>query len=118
MNNPRISILMPVFNEEKYISEAIESVIYQTYSNFELIIIDDGSIDKTAEIVKKYSDSRIQFYQPGKIGKVAAFNLGFSKSRNIAVKLANYDWIVINDHDDIMMIYINDTSYLYITDIS
>ena len=94
ISNSLVSILMPVFNEQKYISEAIESVLSQTYSNFELIIIDDGSTDKTSEIVKKYLDQRIQLYQPGKIGKVAAFNLAFSKSRG--------DFICFFAGDDIL----------------
>jgi len=80
MNKPLVSILMPVFNEEKYISEAIESVLYQIYSNFELIIVDDGSTDRTSAIIKQYSDQRIHFYQPGKVGKVAAYNFALSKS--------------------------------------
>ena len=80
MNSPLVSILMPVFNEEKYISEAIESVLHQTYSNFELIIVNDGSTDKTSTIIKQYSDQRIHFYNPGKVGKVAAYNFALSKS--------------------------------------
>ena len=81
MSKHLVSILMPVFNEEKHVAEAIDSVLSQTYINFELIIIDDGSTDQTSKIIKSYSDRRIRFYQPGKIGKVAAFNLAFSKSK-------------------------------------
>jgi glycosyltransferase involved in cell wall biosynthesis len=81
MSNPMVSILMPVFNEEKYISEAIKSILSQTYSNLEVIIIDDGSTDDTVKIVQKYLNDTIRLYQPGKIGKVAAFNLAFSKSK-------------------------------------
>ena len=96
MNSPMVSILMTVFNEEKYISEAIESTIKQTYSNIELIIIDDGSTDKTVEIIKKYLDNnKIRFYQPGKVGKVAAFNLAFSKSKG--------DFICFFAGDDILL---------------
>jgi len=94
MSEPLVSILMPVFNEEKYISKAIDSVLSQTYINFELIIIDDGSTDKTSEVIKGYSDKRISFYQPGKIGKVAAFNLAFSKSKG--------DFICFFAGDDIL----------------
>ena len=52
LNNPLISVLMPAYNAEKYIKEAIESILNQTFSNFEFIIIDDGSIDATEEIIK------------------------------------------------------------------
>ena len=94
MDKYLVSILMPVFNEQKYISEAIDSVLSQTYSDFELIIIDDGSIDKTAEIIKSYKDKRINFLQPGKIGKVAAFNLAFANSKG--------DFICLFAGDDIL----------------
>ena len=54
LNNPLISVLMPAYNAEKYIKEAIESILNQTFSNFEFIIIDDGSIDATEEIIKSF----------------------------------------------------------------
>ena len=94
MDKYLVSILMPVYNEQKYISEAIDSVLSQTYSHFELIIIDDGSTDKTAEIIKSYKDKRINFLQPGKIGKVAAFNLAFANSKG--------DFICFFAGDDIL----------------
>lgn len=98
MTNPMVSILIAVFNEEKYISEAIESAIKQTYSNIELIIIDDGSTDKTVSIIKKYLDSnKIKFYQPGKVGKVAAFNLAFSKSKGDFICFFGGDDILLKD---------------------
>ena len=62
LNNPLISVLMPAYNAEKYIKEAIESILNQTFSNFEFIIIDDGSIDATEEIIKSFKDSRIVIY--------------------------------------------------------
>ena len=61
LNNPLISVLMPAYNAEKYIKEAIESILNQTFSNFEFIIIDDGSIDATEEIIKSFKDSRIVY---------------------------------------------------------
>lgn len=57
---PKISVLMPAYNAEKYIKEAIDSILAQTFSDFEFIIIDDGSTDRTAGIVNGYSDSRIR----------------------------------------------------------
>lgn len=62
MTSPRISVLMSVYNAEKYIGEAIESILQQTFSDFEFIIIDDASTDKTADILKKFSskDKRIR----------------------------------------------------------
>jgi len=78
---PKISILMCVYNEEKFINDAIDSVLSQSYKNFQLIIINDGSNDKTQDIIQEYSnDKRVQSYNPGRIGKIKANNLAFSKS--------------------------------------
>jgi len=63
--NPKISILTTVYNEEKYISETIKSVLEQTFKDFEYIIIDDGSIDKTKEIIESFKDKRIKYYYVG-----------------------------------------------------
>lgn len=79
--NEQISIILPVYNGERYIADAIKSVISQTYRNWELIIVDDGSTDNTAVICKDYisQDSRIYyFYQE---------NAGVSAARNNALKL-------------------------------
>ena len=59
-STPLISVLMTAYNREKYIGPAIESVLASTYTNFELIIVDDGSIDDTVDIAKKYSDGNVQ----------------------------------------------------------
>ena len=58
---PKISVVMPVYNGEKYLKEAIDSILNQTLSDFEFIIIDDGSTDSTEDIIKTYSDSRIKY---------------------------------------------------------
>ena len=61
MAKPIISVVMPAYNAEHYIAEAIDSILNQTYSDFELIIVNDGSQDKTEEIVLSYSDDRIKY---------------------------------------------------------
>lgn len=92
-----ISIIMPAYNAENYISDAINSVIAQTYHNWELIIVDDGSTDNTSQTVKEWlvKDNRIQYYyqQNGKQGK--ARNLGISKSKGI--------YLAFLDADDLWM---------------
>lgn len=76
-----ISIIMPVYNEEDFIQESIESILNQTYKEFELIIINDGSADNTFKKIEPFlKDERIKYYDIGKTGKVKAFNFGFLKS--------------------------------------
>lgn len=93
--NIKVSVLMTAYNREKYISEAIESVLNQTYSLFELIIVDDGSIDNTMLIAHKYKnlDSRISLYQNN-------VNLGDYPNRNQAASYAKGDLIMFVDSDD------------------
>ena len=76
---PLVSVVMNCYNGERYLRDAIDSVYAQTYTNWELIIVDDGSSDSTDTIVRKYlSDKRIQSIQPGKIGKNSAYNLALN----------------------------------------
>lgn len=58
----KVSVIVPAYNTDKYIGRMIECLLIQTYSNLQLIFIDDGSMDKTAEIIKGYTDSRIEYY--------------------------------------------------------
>jgi len=90
---PLISVVIPVYNGDKTIRETIESVINQTFEDFELIVIDDGSQDSTLEIVKSIPDSRL---------KVFSFpNAGLAASRNRGIKLACGDYISFIDADDL-----------------
>jgi len=93
-NKPVISVIMSVLNGEKYLREAIESVLKQTYRNFEFIIINDGSTDNTENIVKSYKDSRIAYIKNPS-------NLGLSKSYNVGIKVALGQFIARMDADDI-----------------
>jgi len=87
---------MPCYNVEKYVAEAIESILNQTFTDFELIILDDCSTDKTAEIVKKYSDERIVYYKNEQ-------NLGLVDTLNVGLKLAKGEFIARMDGDDISL---------------
>ncbi len=89
-----ISVLMTTYNCGKYISQAIQSVLNQTYKDFELLIIDDGSTDNTEQIVKRFNDARIRFISSNHIGRSSALNLG--------LKEAKYDLISFCDADDII----------------
>lgn len=94
--NPLVSIITPTFNSEKFISETIESVQNQTYQNWEMIIVDDGSSDNTIEIVRNAakSDTRIQFYPQKQNG-------GPAKARNIGIDKAGGKYMTFLDADDI-----------------
>jgi len=92
MESALVSIIMPVFNGERYLAQAIESVINQTYPHWELVVVDDGSTDNTAPIVKTYSDSRIRYTHQENRGQTAALNRG--------LELARGDYITTLDADD------------------
>lgn len=94
----KISVLMPTYNAEKYVNEAIESILSQTFTDLELIIIDDCSTDKTWEIIQKYKekDKRIIAIKNEK-------NLGIAGNRNKLKKLAKGIYVVWQDADDISM---------------
>ena len=75
MKNPKVSIIIPVYNGENYLREAIDSALAQTYKNFEVIVVNDGSSDKTDEICKSYG-SRIRYFKKENGGVSTALNLG------------------------------------------
>jgi glycosyltransferase involved in cell wall biosynthesis len=97
MENQLVSVLMTAYNREQYIAEAIESVLASTFTNFELIIVDDCSTDETLAIAKKYEqmDSRVRVYKN-------KTNLGQFKNRNTAASFAKGEYIKYFDSDDIM----------------
>ena len=95
-NVPLVSVVMPVYNSEKHVGSAIESVLRQTFKVFEFIIVDDCSIDGSLEIIKKYSkkDKRIVIMKNSQ-------NLGISESRNAGLARAKGQLVMNMDHDDI-----------------
>jgi len=93
---PRISVVMSAYNSEKYIKEAIDSILSQTYEDFEYIIINDGSTDKTEEIIQSYNDDRIVYVNNEE-------NIGLTKSLNKGIKMAKGEYIARMDADDISL---------------
>lgn len=93
---PKVSVLMPVYNGEKHIGQAIDSVLSQSFRDFELIVIDDGSTDKSAEVVGSYSDKRICYV-------ANPTNLGLAGARNRAIDVSNGDYLAWLDCDDISL---------------
>lgn len=91
---PLISILMPVFNGEKYLKDAIDSILTQTYTHFEFIIVNDGSTDSSDHIIKSYKDPRIRYV-------VNKQNIGLDTTLNSALAIAKGVYIARMDADDI-----------------
>ena len=89
-NKPLISVMMPTYNNGKYIKQAIESIYAQNYSNIEIIVVDDGSIDNTREIIKEYKDIKY-FYIEHK---------GIAPARNVALENSKGEYIAFCDSDD------------------
>ncbi|HEV3223189.1 MAG TPA: glycosyltransferase [Puia sp.] len=96
MDSPLVSVAMPVYNAEKYIMQAIDSVLGQSYPHFELVIVNDGSTDRSKEIIHSYSDKRIRFYDN-------EVNLGITKTRNKCIQYATGKYIAVLDNDDIAL---------------
>lgn len=96
MKNPKVTVLMSVYNGEKYLQEAIDSILGQTFKDFEFLIINDGSTDKTGEILESYNDPRIKIIDNKK-------NIGLTKSLNIGLRKAKGEYIARQDADDISM---------------
>jgi glycosyltransferase involved in cell wall biosynthesis len=95
-DNPYITVLMPVYNCEQYIHDAVRSILNQSYTNFELLVIDDASADNTASIIKSFSDERIHFIEKPK-------NTGYTNSLNYGLTLAKGKYIARMDGDDISL---------------
>lgn len=93
---PLVSVVMCVFNGEEFISESIDSILNQSFSDFELIIIDDGSTDNTSSIISSYSDKRIQ-------NVINKSNIGLTRSLNLGIKISRGKYIARNDADDISL---------------
>ena len=94
--NEKVSVITPAYNAERFIADTIESVLNQTYQNFELIIVDDCSIDKTEEVIRNYmkKDDRIQY-------KKLNGNSGAAVVRNTAIEMSNGRYLAFLDSDDI-----------------
>jgi len=96
MNHLKISVLMPVYNGEKFLKEAIDSILNQSFKDFEFLIINDGSTDRSKKIILSYQDQRIRFFENKK-------NLGVAKTLNRGLKLAKGKYIARMDADDISL---------------
>ena len=95
VNSPQVSVIMPVYNAERFLRLAIDSILGQTFSNFEFIIINDGSTDGSLKIIKSYKDSRIHL--------ISRPNKGLAPSLNEGLTRAKGQYIARMDADDISL---------------
>ncbi|MGH1386609.1 glycosyltransferase family 2 protein [Kordia sp.] len=93
---PLFSVIIPLYNKEKYIQQTVESVLQQSFADFELLIVNDASTDKSVAVVSQISDNRIQLIENPK-------NLGLSATRNHGISKANGDIIALLDADDVWL---------------
>lgn len=92
--NPLVSVVMPVYNAEKYVGEAIKSILNQSFTDFEFLIFNDGSKDKSSKIIKSYVDKRIKYFEFNE-------NYGLVKHLNEGIKISRGSYIARMDADDI-----------------
>lgn len=94
MNHESVSIVLPTYNRAHLVGRAIESILEQSYREFELLVIDDGSVDDTEKVVKTYGDERVQYYKLEQ-------NSGPAHARNIGIINAKSEYIAFHDSDDV-----------------
>src|ERR1700744_353025 len=92
---PSISIIMPVWNGEKFLANAVDSLLAQTFKDFELLVVDDGSTDRTPDILRGYTDPRLRVLRLDHAGIVVALNHGLAQARA--------EWIARLDADDLSL---------------
>src|ERR1041385_3866377 len=91
MNSPKVSVIIPTYNHAEYLPEAIQSVLEQTYPDFELLIVNDGSTDHTGEVVQQFTDPRIHYLEQENRGATAARNTGICASSGELIALLDAD---------------------------
>ena len=91
----KFSVIVPVYNTQEYLKRCIESVLNQTYKNYEIILINDGSTDNSLEILKKYESN-------SKVKIITQKNHGLSYTRNVGISHATGDYVILLDSDDFL----------------
>jgi glycosyltransferase involved in cell wall biosynthesis len=112
MNNkisPKISVVMPVYNGKEYLALAVESILRQTFADFEFIIINDGSTDNSADIAASYEDPRIKLLHNDKnLGLIPSFNRGLENSRGEYIARMDADDIAFPDRFKKQVAFLDD----------
>ena len=110
MDSPKISVIVPVYNVEQYLPRCIDSILAQTFTDFEVLLIDDGSTDESGKICDEYAkkDSRIRVFHKK--------NGGVSSARNTGLDNAHSEWVAFVDSDDTLDVDFLHYSFLDIPD--
>lgn len=106
MQRGLISVMMPAYNAEQYIGQAIESLLAQNYPDWELIVVNDGSTDRTAEIVTQFTDLRIKTFHQANAGEAAARNTALEKMQGEFVAFLDADDVYLPRHLEVMVEYL------------
>lgn len=115
---PRVSVVIPAYNHEKFIGPAIDSVLQQSFEDFELIIVDDGSTDNTAGVIKQYSDPRISYYYQENQDAFNTINRGISLATGEFISILNSDDVYTLDRLEKLLAYQETTgAHAVITDV-
>ncbi|MDJ0847529.1 MAG: glycosyltransferase family A protein [Myxococcota bacterium] len=93
---PRVTVFIPVYNRAAFVGEAIASMLGQSYQDFELLLVDDGSTDESVDVIRSFRDPRIRLVENGK-------NLGLPVTRNLGLELAQGEYIALLDSDDVSL---------------
>ena len=95
MSNPQISVIIPTFNRVRLVVQAIDSVLKQSFHDFEIVVIDDGSSDDTGAVIQQYTDPRVRYiYQE---------NTGLAGARNAGIRAARGQYVAFLDADDLFL---------------
>lgn len=115
VNSPKVSIIVPVYNVEKYLHRCVDSILLQTFTDFELLLIDDGSTDKSVDICDKYAlkDSRIRVFHKKNGGVSSARNLGIKKSSGVYILFVDSDDYLSPSHLNNYIKYIGNYEIVY-----
>lgn len=111
MNSPAISVIMPVFNSQRYLAEAIESILDQTFTDFEFLIFDDGSTDRSPAIIREYADKDARI-----VAEFSAANKGYVVHLNQGIRRARGRFIARMDSDDVSMSHRLEKQVQYLKD--
>ncbi|MEK7376192.1 MAG: glycosyltransferase family A protein [Candidatus Margulisiibacteriota bacterium] len=103
----KISVIMPIFNRGPRLKKSVDSILAQSYKDFELIIVNDGSTDDSEEIIKGYADPRIVYFKKGNGGQASARNLGISHAKGIYIAYCDHDDLFHKEHLEKLSLYLD-----------